>query len=166
MLWRCWLGGRKGMPVKNMEWWGDGMVICLEQGAHDLLMPLPPRHLLLQQNSEWLILLVSAYPCWPRKKRPLNGCVWVCVCIHTPKRHKYTQIAHTKVHTKLIKLFKTLKNVCRMLETTDFTTILIAESTKCLHICRSTCISLHSQLKTKGQLCPKFYCLHALAEGN
>jgi len=39
------LGGRKGIwPVKK-EWWGAGMVVCLEQGA-DLhmaqLMPLPP----------------------------------------------------------------------------------------------------------------------------
>jgi len=38
------LDGRKGIqPVKN-EWWGAGVVICLEQGA-DLhmaqLMPLP-----------------------------------------------------------------------------------------------------------------------------
>jgi len=44
VLWRCWLGGRKGIrPVKN-EWWGVGVVICLEWGA-DLhtaqLMPLP-----------------------------------------------------------------------------------------------------------------------------
>jgi len=39
------LGGRKGIrPVKNFEWCGAGLVICLEQGA-DLhmtqLMPLP-----------------------------------------------------------------------------------------------------------------------------
>jgi len=38
------LGGRKGVqPVKN-EWWGAGMVICLEQGAElhmAQLMPLP-----------------------------------------------------------------------------------------------------------------------------
>jgi len=28
------LGGRKGIrPVKKTEWWGDGVVICLEQGA-------------------------------------------------------------------------------------------------------------------------------------
>ena len=45
VLWCCWLGGRKGIrPVKN-EWWGAGVVICLEWGA-DLhmaqLMPLPP----------------------------------------------------------------------------------------------------------------------------
>jgi len=45
VLWRCWLGGRKGIrPVKNWEWWGVGMVVCLERGA-DLhmaqRMPLP-----------------------------------------------------------------------------------------------------------------------------
>ena len=46
VLWRCWLGGRKGIrPVKKTEWWwGAGVVICLERGA-DLhiaqLMPLP-----------------------------------------------------------------------------------------------------------------------------
>jgi len=39
------LGGRKGIrPVKKLEWWGTGMVICLERDA-DLhmtqLMPLP-----------------------------------------------------------------------------------------------------------------------------
>ena len=40
----CWLGGRKGIRPVKTEWWGAGMVICLERGA-DLhiaqLMPLP-----------------------------------------------------------------------------------------------------------------------------
>ena len=45
VLWRCWLGGRKGIqPVKKLEWWGAVVIICLERGA-DLhmaqLMPLP-----------------------------------------------------------------------------------------------------------------------------
>ena len=44
VLWRCWLGGRKGIRPVKTEWWGAGMVICLEWGA-DLhmaqLMPLP-----------------------------------------------------------------------------------------------------------------------------
>ena len=60
------------------------MVICMERGANDLhmvqLMPLPLRRLLLQQNPEWFILLVPAYPGCPRK-RPLNVCV--CVCVFT-----------------------------------------------------------------------------------
>ena len=82
VVWRCWLGGRKGIrPVKNMEWWGAGVVVCLEQGANDLhmvqLMPLPPHHLLLQQNPEWFILLVPTHPGCPGK-RPLNVCVCVC----------------------------------------------------------------------------------------
>jgi len=60
------LGGRKGIrPVKN-EWWGAGMVICLEQGA-DLhmaqLMPLPLTHrLLLQLNADWFYLSGTGPP--------------------------------------------------------------------------------------------------------
>jgi len=43
------------------------VVVCLERGANDLhmvqLMPLPPHHLLLNWNSDWvLIFLVPAYP--------------------------------------------------------------------------------------------------------
>jgi len=46
VVWRCWLSGRKGIrPAKN-EWWGPGIVICLERGANDLhmvqFMLLPP----------------------------------------------------------------------------------------------------------------------------
>ena len=44
VLWRCWLGSRKVIRPVKTEWWGDGVVVCLEQGA-DLhmaqLMPLP-----------------------------------------------------------------------------------------------------------------------------
>ena len=92
VLWCCWLGGRKGIqPVKNidMEWWGAGMVICLERGANDLhmvqLMPLPPHHLLLQQNPEWFILLVPAYPGCPGKKAVKR----LCVCVAAYAREFY-----------------------------------------------------------------------------
>ena len=38
LLWRCWLGGMKGIwPVKT-EWWGTSVVICLERAANDLYM--------------------------------------------------------------------------------------------------------------------------------
>jgi len=71
------LGGRKGIWPVKIEWLGTGMVICLEQGANGLhmvkLMPLPPHHVLLQQNPEWFTSLVPAYPGCPGK-RPLNGC--------------------------------------------------------------------------------------------
>jgi len=33
---------------KKIEWWGTGMVVCLERGTNDLhmvqLMPMPPYH--------------------------------------------------------------------------------------------------------------------------
>jgi len=54
-FWQCWRGITKSWnrPV-NMEWWGAGMVICLQRAANDLhmvqLMPLPPHRLLLNQN--------------------------------------------------------------------------------------------------------------------
>ena len=58
------------------------MDICLEPGANDLhmvqLMSLPPRRLLLQQNPEWCILLVLAYPGCPEKKAIKRLCVCVC----------------------------------------------------------------------------------------
>jgi len=61
------------------------VVICLQRGANDLhmvqLMPLPPRHLLLQQNPEWFIFLVPAYPGCPGKKAIKRLCVCVCVSV-------------------------------------------------------------------------------------
>jgi len=75
------LGGRKGIwPVKT-EWWGAGVVICLEQGA-DLhtaqQMPLPLTVSCLVKSR-----LVLPVPFWYRltqvvpDKGPLNG--YVCV---------------------------------------------------------------------------------------
>ena len=44
VLWRCWLGSRKGVWSVKTEWWGVGVVVCLERDA-DLhmaqLIPLP-----------------------------------------------------------------------------------------------------------------------------
>ena len=45
VLWRCWLGIRKGIWPVKIEWWGIGVVTCLEWGADCLhmvqLIPLP-----------------------------------------------------------------------------------------------------------------------------
>jgi len=45
-----WVSGEKIRPVK-IEWWGAGVVVCLEWGANNLhmihLTTLPPHHLLL-----------------------------------------------------------------------------------------------------------------------
>ena len=81
VLLRCWLGGRKGIwPVKKLEWWGTGMVICLERDA-DLhmaqLMPLPLNVSGFSKIQIGFTFLVPAHPGSPGKG-PLNGCVCVC----------------------------------------------------------------------------------------
>ena len=85
VLWRCWLGGRKGIrPVKN-ERWGAGVVICLEWGA-DLhmsqLMPLPLTVSCFSKIQIGFTFLVPAHLGIP-EKGPLNGCVCVCVFYNT-----------------------------------------------------------------------------------
>jgi len=84
VVWHCWLDVRKSnWPVK-IEWWGTGVVICLERGANDLhmvqLVPLVPPSSLASLKSR--LRLVSF---WFRlaqvvlEKRPLNG--WLTVCL-------------------------------------------------------------------------------------
>ena len=82
VLWRCWLGGRKGIrPVKKLEWWGTGMVICLERDA-DLhmaqLMPLPLTISCFSKIQIGFTFLVPAHLGSPGKG-PLNGCVYTDV---------------------------------------------------------------------------------------
>jgi len=85
VLWRCWLGGRKGIrPVKNgvplNEWWGAGVVVCLGRGA-DLhtaqLMPLP---LTVSCFSKIQICFIFLVPAHPGRPLSLNGCVCVFHC--------------------------------------------------------------------------------------
>jgi len=77
VLGRCWLGGRKGIRPVKTEWWGAGVVICLERGT-DLhvaqLMPLPLSLSLASVKSRLVL------PFWYRltwvvpEKGPLNVC--------------------------------------------------------------------------------------------
>jgi len=45
VLWHCWLDVRKSIRPVKIEWWGVGVVICLQQDADCFhvvqLMPLP-----------------------------------------------------------------------------------------------------------------------------
>jgi len=79
VLWHCWLGGRKGTQPVKTEWWGAGMVICLEWVA-DLhmsqLMPLPLTVSCFSKIQIGLTFLVPAYP-GSLGKRAVK---WVCVC--------------------------------------------------------------------------------------
>ena len=71
-------------PVKT-EWWGAGVVVCLERGA-DLhmaqLMPLPLTVSCFSKIHIGFTFPVPAHPGSPGKG-PLNGCV--CVCISQSK---------------------------------------------------------------------------------
>ena len=79
VLWRCWLGGRNGNWPLKTEWWGAGMVICLEQDA-DLhmaqLMPLPLASVKFRLVLPFWYQLTQVVP----DKGPLNGCCCCCRC--------------------------------------------------------------------------------------
>jgi len=72
----------KGIQPVKTEWWGAGVVICLEQGA-DLHMAQLMCHchsLSLASEKSRLILPFWYLLTWVvTEKRPLNGCVCVCV---------------------------------------------------------------------------------------
>ena len=73
------LGRQEGHPArKKLEWWGAGMVICLERDAavHVVqLMPLPLTVSCFSKIQIGFTFLVPAYPGSPGKG-PLNGCVF------------------------------------------------------------------------------------------
>ena len=75
------VGRQEGHPAcKKLEWWGTGMVICLEQGA-DLhkaqLMPLPLTVSWFSKIQIGFTFLVPAHPGSPGKR----AIKWACVCV-------------------------------------------------------------------------------------
>jgi len=84
VLWRCWLGGRKGIRPVKTQWWGVGVVICLERGV-DLhrppmaqLMPLPFTVSCFSKIQIGLTFLVPAHPGSPGKMAIKLVCgVWM-----------------------------------------------------------------------------------------
>ena len=99
VLWRCWLGGRKGIrPVKTKQW-GTGVVICLEWCADLHMAQLIPLTLTVSCFSKIQIgftFLVPAHSGSPGK-RPLNGgvCALVYDCLVREKLIIYSH--HTTV---------------------------------------------------------------------
>jgi len=79
VLWCCRLGGRKGIWLVKTEWWGAGVVVCLEQGA-DLhmakLTPLPLIVSCFRKIQIGFTFLVPAHLGSPGKR----AVKWVCVC--------------------------------------------------------------------------------------
>jgi len=89
------VGRQEGHPAcKKTEWWGAGVVICLERGA-DLhmaqLMPLPLTVSCFRKIQIGFTFLVPAHPGSPGKRvvkrvcvcvrACVRACVRVCVCV-------------------------------------------------------------------------------------
>ena len=74
-----WTGQQEGHPACKNEWWGTGMVICLEQDG-DLhmaqLMPLPLTVSCFSKIQIGFTFLVPAHPGNPRKRAVKRVCVW------------------------------------------------------------------------------------------
>ena len=75
------VGRQEGHPAcKKLEWWGTGMVICLEQGAYLHMAQLMPLPLTVSCSSKIQIgftFLVPADLGTPGKR----AVKWVCVCV-------------------------------------------------------------------------------------
>ena len=73
-----WLSGRKGIRPVKTEWWGTGVVICLERGA-DLhmaqLMPLPLTVSCFSKIQFGFTFLVPTYPGSPGQRAVKRVCV-------------------------------------------------------------------------------------------
>jgi len=74
------VGCRKGIRPVKTEWWGDGVVICLERGAELHMAQLMPLSLTVSCFSEvqtgftFLVLAHSG----SHEQRAIK---WVCVCV-------------------------------------------------------------------------------------
>ena len=66
-----------------LEWWGAGMVICLERDADLHMVQLMPLLLTVSCFSKIHIGFTFLVPAHPvvLEKGPLNVCVCVCVCV-------------------------------------------------------------------------------------
>ena len=76
------VGWQEGHPACKKQWWGTGMVICLERGADLHMAQLMP--LTVSCSSKIQIgftFLVLAYPGCPGKEAVKWLCVCVCVCV-------------------------------------------------------------------------------------
>ena len=67
---------QEGHPACKKQWWGAGVVICLERGAADATAT---HCLLLQQNPDWFTFLVPSHPGSPGQMAVKRVCVCVCV---------------------------------------------------------------------------------------
>ena len=97
------VGRQEGHPAcKKTEWWGAGVVICLERGADSHIAQLMPLLLTVSCFSEIQIgftFLVPAHPGSPAKRTVKR----VCVCVRTSRNSKAKS-----ANSRPLKIFKNL----------------------------------------------------------
>jgi len=75
------VGQQEGHPAcKKTEWWGAGMVICLERGADMHIAQLMPLPLTVSCFSKIQIGFTFLVPGGPGKR----AVKWMCVCVCVP----------------------------------------------------------------------------------
>jgi len=82
VLWRCWLGGRKGIrPVKNrvVGCWHSCLSGARCRLAYGTADATATHCLLLQWNPDWFYLSGTGLTRVVPDKGPLNRCVYMCV---------------------------------------------------------------------------------------
>ena len=94
------VGRQRGhLAYKKIEWWGAGVVICLELGA-DLhiaqLMPLLVTVSCFSKIQIGFAFLVPAHPGSPGKAAVKRVCMCVCVCHSTSFQIRSQLLAHTR----------------------------------------------------------------------
>jgi len=94
------VGSQEGHPAcKKTEWWGAGVVICLERSAElhmAQLMPLPLTVACFSKIQIGSTVLIPAYLGSPGKR----AVKWVCMCVHYEMANKpkpQTEILGTSV---------------------------------------------------------------------
>ena len=79
VLWHCWLGVKKSIRPEKIDWWGAGVVICLERVADCLhtvqLVPMPSQNPIISCLIQIRTGLTSWYSVTQvvLEKWPLNG---------------------------------------------------------------------------------------------
>jgi len=82
------VGHQEGhLACKKTEWWGAGVVICLERGADlhmvQLMMPLPHTVSCFSKIQIGFIFVAPAHLGSPGQRAVNWVCVCVCVCTST-----------------------------------------------------------------------------------
>ena len=92
VLWRCWLGGRKGIrPVKNwvVRCWCGYLSGARCRLAYAQLMPLPPTISCSSKIQIGFTFLVPAHPGSPGQRAFKRVCVCVCIGAYITQAHYF-----------------------------------------------------------------------------